>query len=57
MDYIQQEINMHKSKLLNLINNLINTQIIDNEIAINKLNNILEINIKYKTKKFNESTN
>ena len=35
MDYIQQEINMHKSKLLNLINNLINTQIIDNEIAIN----------------------
>ena len=35
MDYIQQEINMHKSKLLNLINNLINTQIIDDEISIN----------------------
>ena len=35
MDYIQQEINMHKSKLLNLINNLINTQLIDNEISIN----------------------
>ena len=35
MDYIQQEINLHKSKLLNLINNLINTQFIDDEISIN----------------------
>ena len=35
MDYIQQEINLHKSKLLNLINNLINTQLIDDEISIN----------------------
>ena len=35
MDSIQQEINMRKSKLLNLINNLINTQLIDDEIAIN----------------------
>ena len=35
MDPIQQEINMHKSNLLNLINNLINTQLIDEEISIN----------------------
>ena len=35
MDFIQQEINIHKSKLLNLINNLINTQFIDDEISIN----------------------
>ena len=35
MDSIQQEINMRKSKLLNLINNLINAQLIDDEIAIN----------------------
>ena len=35
MDPIQQEINMHKSKLLNLVNNLINTQLIDEEISIN----------------------
>ena len=35
MDTIQQEINMHKSKLLNLVNNLINTQLIDDEISIN----------------------
>ena len=35
MDPIQQEINIHKSKLFNLINNLINTQLIDNEISIN----------------------
>ncbi len=49
MDYIQQEINLHKSKLLNLINNLINTQIIDDEISINILNNITYfINISFK---------
>ena len=35
MDPIQQEINMRKSKLLNLVNNLINTQLIDEEISIN----------------------
>ena len=35
MDTIQQEINMHKLKLLNLVNNLINTQLIDEEIFIN----------------------
>ena len=35
MDPIQQEINIHKSKLLNLINNLNNTQSIDDEISIN----------------------
>ena len=35
MDFIQQEIYIHKTKLLNLINNLINTQLIDDEISIN----------------------
>ena len=35
MDPVQQEINKHKSKLLNLINNLNNTQSIDDEISIN----------------------
>ena len=35
MEFIQQEINIHKNKLLNLINNLINTQIVNNEIIIN----------------------
>ena len=35
MDPVQQEINIHKSKLLNLINNLNNTQSIDDEISIN----------------------
>ena len=35
MDTIQQEINMHKLKLLNLVNNLINTQLINEEIFIN----------------------
>ena len=35
MDTIQQEINSHKSRLFDLINNLINTQLIDNEISIN----------------------
>ena len=35
MDPIQQEINMHKTKLFNLVNNLINTQLKDNEISIN----------------------
>ena len=35
MDPIQQEINIHKSRLFDLINSLINTQLIDNEISIN----------------------
>ena len=35
MEFIQQEIDIHKNKLLNLINNLINTQIVNNEIIIN----------------------
>ena len=35
METIQQEINIHKSKLFNLINNLVNTQLIDDEISIN----------------------
>ena len=35
MEYIQQNINFQKTKLLNLINNLINTQLINQEIFIN----------------------
>ena len=35
MEYIQQNINIQKTKLLNLINNLINTQLINQEIYIN----------------------
>ena len=37
MDSIQQEINMHKFKLFNLVNNLNNTQLIDDEISINNV--------------------
>ena len=35
MDCIQQEINNHKTKLMNLINNLINTQLLNEEVSIN----------------------
>ena len=35
MESMLQEINTHKAKLLNLINNLINTQLINDEIFIN----------------------
>ena len=35
MDFIQQEINKHKTKLTQLTNNLINTQLINEEIYIN----------------------
>ena len=35
MEPIQQELYNHKNKLLNLINNLINTQIIYQEILLN----------------------
>ena len=35
MDYILQEINKHKTKLMNLINNLFNTQLINEEIFFN----------------------
>ena len=35
VNFIQQEINIHKTKLMNLINNLINTQLINEEIFIN----------------------
>ena len=36
MDFVQQEINKYKNKLLSLINNLINTQSINEEIYFNK---------------------
>ena len=59
---IQQEINMHKNNLVTLINNLINTQLVNEEIFINNeirkesefLNSLLNqkknclINHKYK---------
>ena len=35
MDCIQQEINNHKTKLMTLINNLINTQLLNEEVSIN----------------------
>ena len=35
VNFIQQEIHIHKTKLMNLINNLINTQLINEEIFIN----------------------
>ena len=35
MNFVQQEINSHKTKLMSLINNLINTQLINEEIFIN----------------------
>ena len=35
MNFIQEEINIHKNKLMTLINNLINTQLINEEIFIN----------------------
>ena len=35
MDYILQEINLHKTRLMNLINNLFNTQLINKEIFFN----------------------
>ena len=35
VNFNQQEINIHKTKLMNLINNLINTQLINEEIFIN----------------------
>ena len=55
MEFIQHEINTHKNKLMNLINNLNNTQLINEEIFIN--NEIKKeseclislLNIKYNT--------
>ena len=41
MNFIQEEINTHKNKLMTLINNLINTQLINEEIFINIFNYIL----------------
>ena len=63
MDSIQQEINMHKSKLLSLINNLINTQLIDDEIFItNEIKTEIEclksiLNIKQKNNLMNQQIN
>ena len=37
MEYTQYEINKHKTKLMSLINNLFNTQLINEEIFINIL--------------------
>ena len=51
---LQSEINLHKAKLNNLTNNLINTQSINEEININneykERMRIYKFFIKYKTK-------
>ena len=65
MDTIQQEINMHKLKLLNLVNNLINTQLIDEEIFINNeiktenecLKSLLNIKQNNPVNQFNQNNN
>ena len=65
MDTIQQEINMHKLKLLNLVNNLINTQLIDEEIFINNeiktenecLKSLLNIKQNNPINQFNQNNN
>ena len=65
MDTIQQEINMHKLKLLNLVNNLINTQLINEEIFINNeiktenecLKSLLNIKQNNPINQFNQNNN
>ena len=68
MDPVQQEINKHKSKLLNLINNLNNTQSIDDEISINNdikteseclksLLNIKQTNLMNQMNQINQNNN
>ena len=68
MDTIQQEINSHKSRLFDLINNLINTQLIDNEISINNdikteseclksLLNIKQTNLMNQMNQINQNNN
>ena len=63
--YIQQEINNHKTKLLNLIKNLINSQLIDEEIYINSeikkesecLNSLLIVKQKSVMNRMNTNNN
>ena len=68
MDSIQQEINIHKSRLFDLINSLINTQLIDNEISINNdikteseclksLLNIKQTNLMNQMNQINQNNN
>ena len=68
MDPIQQEINIHKSRLFDLINSLINTQLIDNEISINNdikteseclksLLNIKQTNLMNQMNQINQNNN
>ena len=68
MDPIQQEINIHKSRLFDLINNLINTQLIDIEISINNdikteseclksLLNIKQTNLMNQMNQINQNNN
>ena len=65
MDNVQQEINTHKTNLMNLINNLINTQLINQEIYINNeikkecefLNSLLSLKQKSLINQVNNNIN
>ena len=65
MDFVQQEIDSHKTKLMNLINNLINTTLINQEIYINNeikkesefLNSLLTIKQKSLINPMNNNIN
>ena len=65
MNYIQQEIITHKNKLITLVNNLINTQIINEEIFINNeiktesefLNSLLNIKQNRLMNQLNQNNN
>ena len=63
MDCTLQEINIHKQMLINLVNKIINTQIINEEISINNeikkesecLNSLLNIKQNYLMNQFNQN--
>ena len=63
MDCTVQEINIHKQMLINLVNKIINTQIINEEISINNeikkesecLNSLLNIKQNYLMNQFNQN--
>ena len=65
MESMIQEINTHKSKLMSLINNLINTQLINDEIYINNeikkesefLNSLLNIKQNFLMNQMNQNNN
>ena len=65
MQQLQSEINFHKTKIYNLINNLINTQLINEEININNeikkvsefLNSLLNIKQNFLMNQINQNNN